>query len=137
MAIKIQSVDYFYTSVEDRPGEAYKLLSMLADLGVNLLAFNAVPIGPLHTQLSLFPEDSQILIEEARKAGLKLDGPYPALLAQGDDELGALVGIHEKLYQANVNVFASNCVTDGHGSYGYVIYVRPEELKRAIEVLKL
>jgi len=137
MAFKIQRVDYYYTSVEDRPGEAYKLLSMLADVGVNLLAFNAVPIGPLRTQLSIFPEDSNVLTEEARKAGISLDGPYPALLAQGDDELGALAGIHEKLYQASVNVFASNCVTDGRGSYGYIIYVRPEEFKNATEALKV
>jgi hypothetical protein len=137
MAFKIQRVDYYYVSVEDRPGEAYKLLSMMADVGVNLLAFNAVPVGPLRTQLSLFPEDSRILAEEARKAGITLDGPYPALLVQGDDELGALAGIHEKLYQSNVNVFASNCVTDGCGSYGYIIYVRPEEFKSATEALKV
>jgi hypothetical protein len=137
MAFRIQRVSYFYTTVEDRPGEAYKLLNMLADIGINLLAFNAVPVGPLRTQLTLFPDDPQKLVAEARKAGIHLDGPHSALLAQGDDELGALAGIHEMLFQANVNVFASNCVTDGSGSYGYVIYVRPEEYDRATEALKV
>jgi hypothetical protein len=56
-------------------------------------------------------------------------------LVQGDDELGALAGIHEKLYEANVNVYASSGVSDGKGSYGYVIYVRPEEYERAAKTL--
>jgi hypothetical protein len=33
-----------------------------------------------------------------------LDAPHPAILVQGDDGLGALVRIHAKLYEANVNV---------------------------------
>jgi hypothetical protein len=43
----VRRVDYFSTTVKDQPGEAYQLLTTLADLGINLLAFTAVPIGPL------------------------------------------------------------------------------------------
>ncbi len=135
MAHHIRCADYFYTTVKDEPGEAYKLLSSLADLGVNLLAFSAVPVGPMHTQLAIFPEDTAKLLSEAKKANIELDGPHPAILVQGDDHLGALAEVHEKLYQAGVNVYASSGVTDGKGSYGYVIYVRPDEYKRAAETL--
>jgi hypothetical protein len=131
MSFTIRRVDYFYTTIQDQPGEAYNLLSQLAGLGINLLAFSGVPLGPMHTQLTLFPEDTLKMKNAANKAGLALDGPHPALLVQGDDELGALAGIHEKLYEANVNVYASSGVSDGKGSYGYVIYVRPEEYERA------
>jgi len=137
MAFTIQRVHYFYTTVEDQPGEAYKLLSLLAGVGVNLLAFTAVPIGPKRTQLALFPEDAAKMVEEAKKAGFLLDGPNPALLVQGDDELGALADIHEKLCQANVNVYSSSGVTDGKGSYGYLVYVRPEEYERAAAALEV
>ena len=57
MAFRIRRVEYFTTTVHDRPGEAYKLLSQLEDLGLNLVAFTAVPVGPLHAQLTIFPED--------------------------------------------------------------------------------
>ena len=67
MAFKIRRVDYFYTTVKDQPGEAYRLLSQLADLGVNLLALTAVPIGPLHTQLTIFPEDTPMLAVATRE----------------------------------------------------------------------
>ncbi len=135
MGSKIRRVDYFYTAVRDEPGEAYKLLSLLADLGVNLLAFTAVPVGPMRTQLALFPEDTGKLTTEAKKAGLAIDGPHPAFLVQGDDQLGALAGIHARLYEHNINIYASSGVTDGQGSFGYLLYVRPDDFNRAAKAL--
>ena len=135
MAFTIRKVYYFYTTVEDKPGEAYKLLTALADIGINLLAFTAVPIGPMHTQLSLFPDDEIQMVDQAKKTGLKLDGPHPALLIQGDDQLGALAEVHAKLYQAGVNIYASNGVTDSKGNYGYLVYVRSEDHNRAAKAL--
>jgi hypothetical protein len=137
MASAIRRVDYFYAAVESQPGEGYQLLSVLASLGVNLLAFTTVPVGPTRTQLTLFPQDAPKLVDAARKAGLALDGPHPALLVQGDDELGVLAGIHQKLSQARVNVYASSAVTDGRGNFGYIIYVRPEEYQRAATALEV
>ena len=137
MAHSIRRVDYFYTSVRDRPGEAYKLLSEMAEMGLNLLAFTAVPVGPTHTQLTLFPEDTGKLAAAAQRAGMTVDGPHPAFLVQGDDELGALAEIHQELFRANVNVYASTGVTDGRGKYGYLVYVRPEEYERAAAALSI
>jgi hypothetical protein len=137
MANKISKVEYFYCNVQDQPGESYKLLSLLADVGVNLLAFTAVPSGMQNTQFTLFPEDSDKLISEAKKAGLNVNGPIPALLVQGDDELGALTEIHKKLFDFGVNVAASSAVTNGKGDFGYIIYVRTEEFKAAISALGL
>jgi predicted amino acid-binding ACT domain protein len=135
MPVSVRRVDYFYTTVTDQPGEAYKLLKTLADLGINLLAFAAVPIGPLHTRLTLFPQDSGRLGREAQHAHFDLDGPHPALLVQGDDELGAVTDLHMKLAKASVNVYASTGVADGSGSFGYVLYVRPQEFQRACAAL--
>ena len=135
MANRIRRVDYFHTVIPDQPGEAYRLLAQLAELGTNLLAITAVPVGPTRTQLTVIPEDTRGLTDQAAKAGLELDGPHPALLVQGDDELGALATVHEQLSQAKVNVYASAGVSDGAGTYGYVIYVRPEEYERAAEAL--
>ena len=65
MATKIRRVDYFYATIKDQPGEAYLFLQQLADLGINLLAFTAVPVGPTSTQLSIFPEDAKDLTDLA------------------------------------------------------------------------
>ena len=137
MAYHIRLVDYYYTSVQDQPGEAYKLLSQLAGQGINLLAFTAVPIGPTRTQMALFPEQGAKLEALAKGAGMLLDGPYRALLVQGDDKMGALAEIHAKLMRARVNVYASTAVTDGKGCFGYLIYVRADEIDRAASALEV
>lgn len=135
MACQLKRVQYFYTTVKDIPGEAYKMLNMMAGVGINLLAFSAIPIGPNSTQLAVFPEDPDRLLHEAKMAGMTLDGPHHALLIQGDDELGALAEIHQKLYEAEINVYSSSGVTDGRGSFGYLIYVRDEDFSRAAQTL--
>ncbi len=135
MPITIRRVDYFYSTVNEEPSEAYDLLSELARLGVNLLALNVVPQGPTSTQLTLFPEDSHRLVAAARQAGLALSEPQRALLVQGNDELGALAQIHAKLHEAKVSIYSSSGVTDGHGYYGYVIYVSPADFDRAATAL--
>ncbi len=68
---------------------------------------------------------------------MTLEGPHHALLVRGDDELGSLAGIHQRLYEADINVYASSGVTDGSGSYGYLIYVKEDDFERAVTTLKL
>jgi len=135
MSYRLRRVEYFHTTVVDQPGEAYKVLSGLADLGVNLLAFTAVPVGPRRAQLTLFPEDPGKMRAEASRAAMALDGPHPALLVQGDDALGALAAVHERIYRAGVNVYASTAIADGSGRYGCVVYVGPEDGDRAARAL--
>jgi len=108
----------------------------LAELGVNLQAFTAVPAGPNHIQLTLFPEDSSRLGAESRRAGLELDGPHPAILVRGDDELGALAEVHRRLADASIAVFASSGMADGAGSFGYLIYVREDQFTGAMKALE-
>ncbi len=131
MAITIRRVEYFNATVKDRPGEAYRLLQQLASAEVNLLAFNAVPVGPEQTQLVIFPESVESLVRAAEQTGLILTGPQRAFLIQGDDRLGELAELHRKLAEAQINVYASSGVTDGRGGYGYILYVRSEHYEEA------
>jgi hypothetical protein len=137
MAFRIRTVDYYYVSVPGDPGEATEVLSSLSERGINLLAFAAIPMGPHQTQLTIFPDESPQLEDEASVAALRLDGPHPALLAQGDDELGALAAIHRRLSDAGIPVFSSSGVTDGRGGFGYVLYIRPDAVERAQTALGL
>jgi hypothetical protein len=137
VAYTIRSVEYYYANVRDELGVAYSVLSQLAGLGVNLLAFTAVPSGPARAQFALVPDDPRKLVAEASAAGLQLDGPYHSLLVQGDDELGALANVHEQLVKAGIDVFASSGVTDGQGAFGYLIYVREDQFEKAVSALNL
>ena len=137
MAYNIRRVDYFYTTVKDEPGESYHILNLLADIGINLVAFTAVPVGPDTTQLTLFPDSTQNFLNKAKQVAMKVEGPFSAFLVNGDDELGALAKVHQVLFDAKINIFASSGVIDGKGAYGYVIYVRPEDHERAAQALRI
>lgn len=135
MASHIRTVEYFYVTLRNRTGESYRLLSELAARGVNLLAFNAFPLGPEATQLVIFPEEGRLLVRTAGEAGLVVTGPQSAFLIQGDDRLGALAEVHRKLFEQGINAYASTGVSDGRGGYGCVVYVKPEEFAAAARAL--
>ena len=135
MSARIFSVDYYYTTVENRPGQGCRFLEVLASGEVNLLAFNAFPVSSDRTQLVIYPQNSTWLGDLARRDGITLHGPYHAFLVQGDDELGALLGIHERLCSAEINVTSSTGLTDGRGRYRYILHVQPEDYDRALRVL--
>jgi hypothetical protein len=137
MAYRIRRVEYYHANVRDELGSAYRVLQQIAGLGVNLLAFAAVPSGPDLAQLTLFPDDPGKLMAQARAANLQLDGPYHALLVQGDDELGVLARVHERLVGAGVDVYASTGVSDGQGSFGYLVYLREDQFEQAASTLGL
>ena len=132
----IRAIDYYYAEVADRTGAACLVLKELAGRGVNLLVFHIIPGSTTSTQLALFPEDPDNMIEALDSNGLDLNGPHRALLIQGDDELGALVDIHRRLFDAGINVSSSSGITDGSKGFGYVIYLRPEDIDRALSLLE-
>lgn len=137
MAMQIRPVEYYYTTVLEAGEAACNWLSTIAEAGVNLLAFSATPVGPSHTQLTIFPDDPYQLKIAAARSGLTLTGPNRAFLVQGDDRLGAIAEIHRKLYQAGVDVFASMGITDGAGRFGYLLYVAERDFAKALRALEL
>ena len=135
MSNTVKRVEYFYVVVEDKPGEAYRLLKQIAAAQVSLLAFNVIPTGLERTQIIVFPESAAGLARAAEQLGVDLTGPQRAFLIQGDDELGALVELHRSLSDARINVMSSSAVTDGRGGYGYILYVRSEDYEQAARVM--
>jgi hypothetical protein len=135
VSLTVRSVEYFYVRIEDTREKAYELLAHLASEEVNLLAFSAVPFGPDHIELTIFPDRSDKFIQTARQFGWMIGTPQHAFLVQGDDHLGALADIQRMLLEADVSIYASSGVTDGSGRYGYVIYFKEDDHERAARAL--
>ncbi|MDZ7706301.1 MAG: hypothetical protein U5J97_00145 [Trueperaceae bacterium] len=135
MNARIRSVPYYYARVEGDPDAAYGWLAELTSAEVDLLAFSAVPYGPNHVELTIFPVDPKALTRSSLAHDSELQGPFHALLVQGDDHLGALAELHHDLRDAGVSVYASTGVTDGKGGYGYVVYVREQHMEAASKVV--
>ncbi|MEK7334068.1 MAG: ACT domain-containing protein [Candidatus Binatota bacterium] len=135
MADTIQRVQYFYTEVPDKPGEGARVLNLLRDEGVNLLAFSGFPKGR-RTQMDLIPADAAALKAAAKKAKLRLVGPKTGFLVQGDDRVGAMADIVGKLAEAKINITAVDAVSTGLGRYGAILWVKPRDVKKAAQLLE-
>jgi hypothetical protein len=135
MLESVKHVDYYYTIVADRPGEARKLLEFLSERMVNLLALHAFPAGEGKSQVDLFPDDPETLKAAAADAQIPLEGPRKAFLLQGEDRIGALYDFHLKLSNAGINIDACSGVVDGTGRFGYLIWVDPGDFEEASKVL--
>jgi predicted amino acid-binding ACT domain protein len=134
MADTIQRVQYFYSVVPDKPGEGAKILRMLQEEGINLLALSGFPKGR-KAQIDLIPADPAALKAAAKKSKLKLKGPKTGFLVQGDDRVGAVADIMSQLAGAKINVTAIDAVSAGFGRYGAILWVKPRDVKKAAELL--
>ncbi len=105
MAEMVKRVQYFYTEVSDKPGEGAKLLGLLKEAGVGLLAFSGFPHGR-RAQIDFIPADPAAFRAAARKARLTLVGPKTGFLIQGEDRTGAVAEVMAKLADAKINVTA-------------------------------
>ena len=114
MAVRIRRVDYFYLNVKDPARRSLQAPRAVRGARHQPARLYRRSDRSARIQLTIFPEDPPHLVTEARQTGLALDGPHPALLVQGDDELGALADVHRRLYEANVNVYAANGVAVAH-----------------------
>lgn len=135
MADTIQQVQYFYSEVPDKPGEGSRILQLLKEEGVNLLAFSGFPKGR-RAQIDFIPTDPVTLKAVAKKARLKLVGPKTGFLIQGDDRVGAMAEIVAKLAEAKINVTAVDAVSAGAGRYGAILWVKPRDVKKAGQLLE-
>jgi hypothetical protein len=134
MADTVQRVEYFYVQVPNRPGEGARYLSALAEAGINLLAFSGFPEGR-GSQLDFVPVDPAGFRAFAKRSRWKLTGPKRALLLGGDDRVGVVAEIHQKLADARINVTAVDAVCAGAGRYGAILWVAPRDYNKAATLL--
>ena len=134
MSNTLRKVDYFYVMLPNRAGQGAKVMTALAAEGVNLLAFSGFPSGG-KAQLDLMPENSARFRKAAKKLGLKVSRRKTGFLYHGDDRVGAMTKILDKLAGAKVNVVAVDAVTSGKGRFGAIFWVKATAVAKASKVL--
>jgi len=134
MSDKLRKVDYFHVMIPNKAGQASKIAAGLAAEGVNLLAFSGFPSGR-QTQLDLMPEDSGKLKRAAKRLGLRLSVRKSGFLYQGDDRVGAMTRLFDKLAAARINLIAVDAVTSGKGRFGAIFWVKPQAVAKTAKLL--
>jgi len=102
MADRIMKTDYFKLETPNRPGEGARVLKVLRDARVNLLAFTGFPKGR-KTQMDFVPSNAAAFKKAMRRAGLPVSGKKTVFLIQGSDRVGSIHRIMEKLGKAGIN----------------------------------
>jgi prephenate dehydratase len=134
MADTIRRVNYYYTTIPDKPGEGARLLDALRSAGVNLLALHAFP-SARKAQVDFVPASAGAFTAAAQNAKIKLSKPKTAFLLDGDDRVGALAGVLARLSAAKINVTAVTGVCSGMGRYGAILWVKPKDVEKAAAAL--
>ena len=49
--------------------------------------------------------------------------------------MGAFADVLAKLAASKINVFSVQGMTDGRGGFGYIVYLRPSDIDRALKAL--
>lgn len=96
MADTIRLVEYFYITASNKPGEGARALNTLKEAGVNLLAFSGFPRGR-RAQLDFVPADPAAFKQAAKQAKWKTVGPKRCFLVQGDDLVGEVAEVLDRL----------------------------------------
>jgi hypothetical protein len=136
MADSIRRMDYFYAMVNDKPGQAAKVVEALAADGVGMLAFSGFPQGKKKkSQIVFVPEDAKAFKKLAKKLRLKISKTKTGFLLQGEDRIGALSRVFGKLAGKKINVTAIDAVASGGGRYGAVLWVKQKNVKKAAKAL--
>jgi len=130
----IRKVAYYSMQVPNRPGVGLEMLKAIAKGRQNLLAFTGFPNGA-KAQVDFVPAKPVEFARGAKKAGVKLGKKKTAFLVQGEDRVGALVRVLEKLAKARINMVAMDAVTAGGRRFGAIFWVRPKDVGRASRLL--
>jgi hypothetical protein len=131
----VRKVDYFKIQTPNRPGQGARVLSMLKDANVNLLAFSGFPRKG-SAQIDFIPENTASFLRAAKKAGLKVSQKKSGFLIQGKDRVGAVAEVMGKLAGNKINVTAVDAVSAGNGRWGAILWVKPKDVNRASRTLK-
>lgn len=130
----IRTATYFKVQVPDKPGEGVKVLSVLRNAGVNLLAFTAFPRNR-RAQVDFVTADPSALKRAAKQAKWNVQGPKICFLAEGDDRVGAVADLIERLGAAKINITALDAVTTTQSRYAAIFWVKPRDVKKAQKAL--
>lgn len=135
MADTVRKVFYYSTTVSNRPGEAFRVLSTLVSAGINLLACKGLQTGR-RSRIDVVPDDTRKFAAATKKAKLRFSQKKAGFLVQGEDRPGAVADNLKRLAEHEINVEAVDGVTAGSGRWGAIIWVDSKDLARTGRVLR-
>jgi predicted amino acid-binding ACT domain protein len=135
MANTVRKIDYYALTVPDKAGEGHRILSALAEAGVNLLAVVGFPLGEGKAQIDLVPEDATAFAQAAERMKLRTRKAKQAFLVQGDDRVGVVSEVLGKLASQKIQLTAAQALAAGAGRWAMIFWVKPGSVEKAAKAL--
>lgn len=135
MPDQITRVEYYSAIVSNKAGEAARILTALEQANVNLVAFSGFPEGR-KAQMDFIAADVPALVKAAKGAGVEISKKKTAFLVQGEDHVGAAAAIARKLGEGGINIISLQTICAGQNRYGGLLWVKPEDVKKAAKILE-
>lgn len=130
----IRKADYFSMEIPNKTGEGARVLGALRDAGVNLLAFTGFPAGR-RAQLDFIPAETASFKAAARKLRMKVGSRKTVFLVEGDDRVGAIAELCDRIAAAGINMTAMDAVSAGNGRYAAMFWVDPRDVNETEKAL--
>jgi len=130
----IRKADYFSMEIPNKTGEGARVLGALRDAGVNLLAFTGFPAGR-RAQLDFIPAETASFKAAARKLRMKVGSRKTVFLVEGDDRVGAIAELCDRIAAAGINMTAMDAVSAGNGRYAAMFWVDPRDVNKTAKAL--
>jgi hypothetical protein len=100
--VNARKTSQLFVSVEDRPGELAKVLGLVSDANVNIVAYCAWGEGS-RGQVMLITEDNLKIRTLIEKAGFDLQ-EVPVVIVEGPDVVGSGAAISQRVADAGINL---------------------------------
>jgi prephenate dehydratase len=101
---------------------------------VNLLAFTGFPAGR-RAQLDFIPAETASFKTAARKLRMKVGPRKTVFLVEGDDRVGAIAELCDRIAAAGINMTAMDAVSAGNGRYAAMFWVDPRDVNKTAKAL--
>jgi hypothetical protein len=128
-------VELYPVEVSNKPGKGAQLLSAFKEAGVNFVAVWGYPLGKSKCRIDLIAEDPALLKKAAKQLKIELGKKQTAFHIAGEDHPGAVAEELAKLAAKKINVYAAQALCAGNGSFGALIQVDPDDVKKAAKAL--
>lgn len=135
MAYRVMKAKYCKMTVPSRAGQGVEILNAVKEAGINLQAFTGFPTGGGKSQVDLVSDDMPAIKRLGKKEGWRLSDVKKTFLVTGNDELGVVYKVMNRLAEVKINVVAVDAVMAGAGRFGMIMWVRPKDYNAAARAL--
>ena len=131
----MRTITYFSVVVKNKTGAGAKALAALKAAGLNLTAFWGYPIKGKKAVLELAPDDPKGFAKAIKKLGYEAGPKKTAFHVEGEDRIGVMADVLERLASAGIDVHAAQAICAGAGRFGALIQVDEKDEKKAKKAL--